>query len=72
MHARILAMPTSVSLRVRCRTTQEQNRMMYLAGRRTWEGQLAREWHGHATAVWHPITLDDGSYWRGGKWNKPA
>lgn len=49
MNARILTLPTPVSLRVRCRSTQEQTRMMYLSGRRTWEQDLADAWRLHVS-----------------------
>ena len=44
-HARTVTFTHApVALRVRCRTTTEQNRTMYLAGRPAWEAQLAMEW----------------------------
>ena len=36
--------PVPVVLRIRCRATPEQQRMMYLAGRQAREDALAKEW----------------------------
>ena len=52
-------------------TTLEQQRKLYLASHRTEQALLACQWWGRLRDVYHPITLDDGTYWRNGNWNKP-
>lgn len=69
MHARIVSFQeVPVALRVRCRTTAEQNRMMYLSRRPAWEAQLAADWRlsqstcdrcgerGGSHCIWCPYT----------------
>ena len=44
-HARVISVSsTPIALKVRCRTTPEQNRMMYLAFRPAVQAQLAEQW----------------------------
>ena len=43
-----------VALRVRCHTTAEQSRVVYLAGRRAWEASLAADYRQHIAGLFHP------------------
>ncbi len=52
--------------------TRDQAHAVWLSVRREEEAQMARQWSGQVRSVYHPITLDDGSYWRNGRWNKPG
>lgn len=69
MHARTISFtPVPVAFRIACRTTVEQDRKMYLAGRRSWEERLAAQWReshawcdrcgyvGSDHALWCPYT----------------
>jgi hypothetical protein len=51
--------------------TRDQAHAMWLAVRREEEARLAVQWRGHLRAVYNPIRLADGSYWRNSKWNVP-
>jgi hypothetical protein len=53
MHARAITFhQVHVSLKVRCRSTRAQTRMMYLAGRPAWEAKLAIEWRAAQSTCW--------------------
>lgn len=66
-------MSNSTSLRnMANRPTPAQRRVAMLAERDERAARLASQWRGHMRDLFHPFTLPDGSYWRGGRWNSPT